>query len=116
MSGKHDQFIATLFQNVEISDICSSDGHCVDCLYFYSMESTKMKREILIQKTIDSLSKLSDEKIKSVSDFTEFLISKIDDTLISEGIQKLTTDSKSFGFLKKEETLYSKTDLKESYK
>ena len=75
-----------------------------------------MKREILIQKTLDSLSKLSDEKVKEVSDFAEFLIGKIDDTLITEGIQKLAAGSESFSFLEEEEPLYSKDDLKENYK
>ena len=75
-----------------------------------------MTRETLIKKTTDNISKLPDRKLKEVSDFTEFLLSKIDDKLITEGIQKLTMSSKAFEFLKDEEDLYTKDDLKEIYK
>ncbi len=75
-----------------------------------------MTREVLIQRTIDNLSKLPTQKLKEVSDFAEFLLSKLEDRLLTEGIQKLTNSSKSFQFLEDEEDLYSEADLKEKYK
>ncbi len=75
-----------------------------------------MSRDVLIKKTLDNLTRLPDQKLREVSDFTEFLIRKIEDRLITEGIQKLTSNSKSFQFLESEEELYSKEDLKEIYK
>ena len=75
-----------------------------------------MTRDILIKKTLDSLSRLPDQRIQEVSDFVEFLVTKIDGKLITEGIQQLAADSKSFSFLEEEEVLYSKADLKEIYK
>ncbi len=75
-----------------------------------------MTREILIKKTTDNILKLPDQKLKEVSDFAEFLLSKIDDKLITEGIQHLTINSKAFKFLENEEDLYTKDDLKEVYK
>ena len=75
-----------------------------------------MTREILIKRTLDNLTRLPDQKLREVSDFAEFLINKIEDKLITEGIQKLTSDSKTFKFLETEEELYSKADLKELYK
>ncbi len=75
-----------------------------------------MTRETLIKKTIDSLAKLPDQKLKEVSDFAEFLLNKIENQLLTEGIQKLTVDSKAFNFLEEEEDLYSIADLKERYK
>jgi hypothetical protein len=75
-----------------------------------------MTREKLIEKTINRLSKLPDQKLKEVSDFAEFLLSKIEDRNLTEGIQKLAADSKSFKFLEDEEDLYSASDLKETYK
>ena len=75
-----------------------------------------MTREILIKKTIDNLTKLPDQRLKEVSDFAEFLLNRIENQLIIEGIQKLTMDSKSFKFLDEEEDLYSVADLKEKYK
>ena len=75
-----------------------------------------MTRESLIKKTIDNLSKLPDQKLKEVSDFAEFLLSRIDNQIMTEGIQKLVSDSKTFKFLEDEEDLYSVDDLKEKYR
>lgn len=75
-----------------------------------------MTRQVLIQRTINNLSKLPDQKLKEVSDFAEFLLSKFEDRLLTEGIQKLTMSSKSFQFLEDEEDLYTEADLKEKYK
>lgn len=75
-----------------------------------------MTREILIQKTIDHLAKLPDQKLQGVSDFAEYLLSRIDDKVVTEGIQKLTSDSNAYKFLEEEEDLYSVKDLKERYK
>ena len=75
-----------------------------------------MTREIIIKRTLDNLSRLPDQKLREVSDFAEFLLNKIDDRLLADGIQKLTSESKSFKFLETEEDLYSRADLKEIYK
>jgi hypothetical protein len=75
-----------------------------------------MNRSVLIKETIDKIHQLPDVKIQEINDFAEFLLSKIDDKILLEGIQKLTTDSKSFEYLKNEEDLYSVNDLKEKYK
>jgi hypothetical protein len=75
-----------------------------------------MDRKELINNILSKINDLPDEKVREVNDFTEFLLSKIEDKLIAEGIMKLTADSKSFGFLKDEEDLYSVNDLKEKYK
>ncbi len=75
-----------------------------------------MKRDALINDTFEKIKKLPDTKIKQVNDFAEFLLSKIDDKVIQEGMQKLSSDSKAFEYLKNEETIYSVNDLKEKYK
>ena len=75
-----------------------------------------MTREILIKKTIDNISKLTDQKIKEVSDFAEFLINRIENQLMTEGIQKIVSESKTYQFLEEEEELYSVEDLKVKYK
>ncbi|MCK9413125.1 MAG: DUF2281 domain-containing protein [Prolixibacteraceae bacterium] len=74
-----------------------------------------MNRQILIESTIEKISQLPDLKIKEVNDFADFLLTKIDDKIIQEGIQSLISDSKSFAYLKDEEDLYTVDDLKESY-
>jgi len=75
-----------------------------------------MLRDTLIKNTINNIEKLPDQKIKEVLDFAEFLLSKSDDTILTEGIQKLASESKSFEFLKDEEDIYTSDDLKEIYK
>ena len=75
-----------------------------------------MNRQVLIDNTINKIKQLPDIKIKEVNDFADFLLSRIEDKIIQEGIQKMVSDSKSFDFLKDEEDLYSFNDLKERYK
>jgi len=75
-----------------------------------------MDRSILIKETIDKIHQLPDIKIQEINDFAEFLLSRIDDKILLEGMQKLASDSKSFEYLKNEEELYSVNDLKEKYK
>jgi hypothetical protein len=50
-----------------------------------------------------------------VSDFAEFLLSKIENQILTEGIQKLAANSKSYQFLEDDPDLYSVSDLKERY-
>lgn len=75
-----------------------------------------MNRQIKIKNTIDKINRLSDARLSEVEDFVDFLLSKIDDSILTEGIQKLSSDSKTFEYLKDEEDLYSVNDLKEKYK
>jgi hypothetical protein len=75
-----------------------------------------MNRKKLIDKIILKINLLPDIKISEVNDFADFLLGKIDDKITLEGIQKLTSDSTAFDFLKKEENLYTVNDLKEKYK
>lgn len=75
-----------------------------------------MDRHVLIESVIRKIKLLPDVKIREVSDFADFLLSKIDDKITLEGIQHLTSNSKAFDFLKDEENLYSVNDLKEKYK
>lgn len=72
-----------------------------------------MNRSVLIKETIDKIQQLPDAQIEQINDFVEFLLSKVDDKILLEGIQKVTTDSKSFKYLKNEEDLYSANDLKD---
>ena len=75
-----------------------------------------MNRQVLINNTISKIRQLSDTKIKEVNDFADFLLSKMDDQIIREGIKEMISDSKSYDFLKEEENLYTFNDLKEIYK
>ncbi|MDO8927820.1 MAG: hypothetical protein Q7W54_02405 [Bacteroidota bacterium] len=50
-----------------------------------------------------------------VRDLVDFLLQKIDDQILQEGIQELASKSKVFSYLNEEEDLYSVDDLKERY-
>jgi hypothetical protein len=73
-----------------------------------------MNRQILIDDTFNKIKQLPDIKIREINDFADFLLSKIDDKIIREGIPKLISESKAFEFLKEEDDLYTLNDLKES--
>jgi len=74
-----------------------------------------MMRETLINKTIESLSKLPNDKIREVSDFTEYILKKYDEESLLKGIEKLVSDSNAFQFLKDDEDLYTVNDIIEKY-
>ena len=74
-----------------------------------------MDKQILIDKTVRKIKLLPEAKIKEIDSYVDFLLSKIDNQIILEGIQKLTSESKSFDFLNDEEDLYNESDLKEKY-
>jgi len=75
-----------------------------------------MNRRILIDNVISKIRMLPDYKIRELNDFADFLLSRIDEKITVQGIQKLAADSKTFEFLKDEEDLYTINDLKERYK
>lgn len=80
------------------------------------MKTDIMNRRILIDNVISKIRMLPDYKIRELNDFADFLLSRIDEKITVQGIQKLATDSKTFEFLKDEEDLYTINDLKERYK
>ncbi len=73
-----------------------------------------MTNQIIIEKTIRAIKRLPDNKIQEVSDFVEFISKKYEGSL-TEGMQKLVSESSVFEFLDEEEDLYSEADLKEVY-
>lgn len=75
-----------------------------------------MNRNQLIKDTLEKIEKLPDFEIEEVNDFAGFLLSRLDDKILVEGIQKLSSDSKTFEYLNNEENLYSVNDIKENYK
>jgi hypothetical protein len=74
-----------------------------------------MTRKAIIERTVQVINQLPQEKASEISDFADFLIRKYEEQLITENIQKLVSESKSFSFLNEEEELYSLSDLKEKY-
>ena len=74
-----------------------------------------MDREELLKETISKLEKLPEDKIILAHEFTEFLYQKYEESILSEGAQKLSAESKSFDFLTDEENIYTMNDIKVKY-
>jgi hypothetical protein len=74
-----------------------------------------MTRQLIIQRTIEVINQLPQEKAIEISDFAEFLIKKYEEQLMLAGIMQLNSDSKTFEFLAGEEELYTVNDLKERF-
>ena len=75
-----------------------------------------MNRQAIIEDTLKKLKQLPDSGVRQVNDFAEFLLSRLDDKILQEGIQELVSKSESFRFLEEEEDIYTLNDLKERYK
>lgn len=73
-------------------------------------------KERLINKTLKTLSRLPDDRVKEVYDFADYILKKYEESILQKGIEQLISDSKTFDFLKEEEELYSIKDLKERFK
>jgi hypothetical protein len=74
-----------------------------------------MDRDILIEDIVRKIKQLPESKIMEVNDFADFLLGKIDNAILQEGIQKITSESKVFKYLLDEEDIYTVNDLKEKY-
>lgn len=74
-----------------------------------------MTRESIIERTVEAIKKLPNDKVVEISDFADFIIKKYEEQLLTENIQQLVTTSESFNFLNEEPEIYSVKDLKEKY-
>ncbi|GGE32217.1 hypothetical protein [Psychroflexus planctonicus] len=75
-----------------------------------------MNREKLIQQATQNLQYLPESKLKDVSDYVEYLLSKLDNQIVQKNIEQLATDAKTFDFLADDDDLYDESDLKERFK
>lgn len=75
-----------------------------------------MTQASVIENTISALSKLPIEKAAEVADFADFVLQRHEESLLQAGITQIVADSEVFAFLKDEEDLYTKDDLKVRFK
>ena len=71
-----------------------------------------MEREVLVKRTIRKIEQLPTTRVREISDFVEFIIRKTDDAMITEGLQQLSSNSRTYDFLSDEPELYTVSDLK----
>lgn len=74
-----------------------------------------MTKEQLINRTLQTLSQLPQNKIREINDFADYVLKKYEEETIQKGAEQLMSDSKTFNFLKEEEDLYTTDDLKEKF-
>ncbi len=74
-----------------------------------------MTRQAIIERTINAINQLPEDKAAEISDFADFVIKKFEDSRITENIKQLASKSQTFEFLNNEEELYTVADLKENY-
>lgn len=74
-----------------------------------------MTKQLIIERTLKVINQLPEDKAAEISDFADFVFKRYEENELSKEIQQITTDSKAFEFLKKEEEIYSMNDLKKVY-
>jgi hypothetical protein len=74
-----------------------------------------MDKKSIIERTLKAIEMLPVEKAGEISDFADFMLKRFEESLLSEDIHTLNSQSSSFDFLAEEEDLYKVSDLKEVY-
>ena len=74
-----------------------------------------MIREAIIERTIQIINQLPEDKALEIADFADFIIKKHEEQLLTDNIKKVVVESETFNFLNEEDSIYSVSDLKERY-
>ncbi len=74
-----------------------------------------MTKKGLINRIVETLERLPEDKIHGIADFADFMLKKHEEKNLQKGIETIASASDSFTFLKDEEDLYDERDLKEKY-
>lgn len=74
-----------------------------------------MTKQIIIERTLKAINQLPEDKAEEISDFADFVFKRYEEQELTNGIQNLVSESKTFEFLNTEEEIYSIEDLKEIY-
>lgn len=74
-----------------------------------------MNKQGLINRTVETLERLPEDKIHEIADFADFVLKKYEEQILQKGIDTIISESDSFAFLNDEEDLYDENDLKERY-
>ena len=74
-----------------------------------------MTKQTIIERTLKAINELPQDKAEEISDFADFVFKRYEEQELTNGIQKITSESHSFDFLNNEEEIYSIADLKKVY-
>ena len=74
-----------------------------------------MNKQSIIERTVEVINRLPENKAEEISDFADFVIKRFEDQTLSKELKHVISNSKTFEFLHHEEDLYSEADIKEKY-
>lgn len=74
-----------------------------------------MTKQSIIERTIEVINRLPEDKAEEISDFADFVIRRYEEQRLAEELKNVYHHSKAFEFLHHEEELYSESDIKEKY-
>ena len=74
-----------------------------------------MTRQLIIELTLKVINQLPEDKAAEISEFADFVFKRYEEHELTNGIQKMASESKAFDFLHNEEEIYSIADLNEVY-
>ena len=74
-----------------------------------------MTRHIIIERTLKVMNQLPEDKAEEISDFADFVFKRYEEHELTNGIQKIASESQAFDFLNRQEEIYTVADLKEVY-
>ena len=74
-----------------------------------------MDKLTIIEKTVNIINKLPDQKAEEISDFAYFILKKYEEDLLNTNISELINQSKSYDFLMEDEVVYTVSDSKFKY-
>ena len=74
-----------------------------------------MSKTELIEKTLQSLNQLPENELMEINDFAAFLLSKINQRVLTEEVTQMNMQSKSYKFLADDKDIYTVNDLKVKY-
>jgi hypothetical protein len=68
-----------------------------------------------MERTLKAINQLPEDKAEEISDFADFLFKRYEEHELTNGIQKLASETQAFDFLNNDDDIYSIADLKEVY-
>ena len=74
-----------------------------------------MTRQIIIERTLKVINQLPEDKAEEIFDFADFVFKRYEEHELTNGIEKIASESQAFDFLNRQEEIYTVADLKEVY-
>lgn len=74
-----------------------------------------MTRQKIIERTLKVINQLPEDKAVKFQTLPTLSLKRYEEHEITQGIQKMVSESQTFDFLNNEEEIYSLADLKEVY-